>query len=210
MKAATLSRGVLYNPLVDTKRHLAVSIGRMRWTGSFPVWACLIVWGLFLLGGVSPAQAQNPAACDTSFAQAQEAYFAAEFEAAVARLRPCAQERTLPDSVRARMYRLLSFVHLGQNDEAAARRAVESLLDLRPDFAPDPSEDRPDFVSLVERAKRQRRARAESEEDGNRRWVRWALGAAAAALGTAAVLLLGVDDSGGGAEPLPPPQPLPE
>ncbi|WP_263786373.1 hypothetical protein [Salinibacter grassmerensis] len=128
----------------------------------------------------------------------------------MARLRPCAQERTLPDSVRARMYRLLSFVHLGQNDEAAARRAVESLLDLRPDFAPDPSEDRPDFVSLVERAKRQRRARAESEEDGNRRWVRWALGAAAAALGTAAVLLLGGDDSGGGAEPLPPPQPLPE
>jgi len=182
----------------------------MRWTVSFPAFSWLIVGTLLVLGSVSAAQAQTPASCDTSFAQAQEAYYTAEFEAAVDQLRPCAQEPTLPDSVRARMYRLLSFVYLGQNDEAAARRAVESLLDLRPDFVPDPSEDRPDFVGLVEKAKTQRRSRAEAEEDENQRWVRWALGAAAAALGTAAVLLLGGGDSGDGSEPLPPPQPPPE
>lgn len=182
----------------------------MWWTDSLPVVGWVVVGGFLLLGSASAAQAQTPASCDTSFAQAQEAYYAAEFEAAVNQLRPCAQEPTLPDSVRARMYRLLSFVYLGQNDEAAARRAVESLLDLRPDFVPDPSEDRPDFVALVERAKTQRRVRAEAQEDENRRWVRWTLGAAAAALGTAAVLLLGGGDSGDGAELPRPPSPQPE
>jgi len=176
----------------------------MRWIGLFPALGWLIVGGGVLLGSASVVHAQTP----TSWAQ--EAYYAADFERAVDQLRPCAQEPTLPDSVRARMYRLLSFVHLGQNDEAAARRAVESLLDLRPDFVTDPSEDRPDFIALVEKAKTQRRARAEAEEDENRRWLRWTLGAAAAALGTAAVLLLGGGDSGDGSEPLPPPQPPPE
>ncbi|WP_263809812.1 MULTISPECIES: hypothetical protein [Salinibacter] len=174
-----------------------------------PALGWLIVGGALLVGSASAVQAQKPTSCDTRFAQAQKAYYAAEFEVAVARLRPCAQEPTLPDSVRARMYRLLSFVRLGQNDEAAARRAVESLLDLRPDFMPDPSEDRPDFVALVEQAKTQRRARAEAKEDENRRWLRWTLGAAAAALGTAAVLLLGGSDSGDGAELPRPPSPQP-
>ena len=156
------------------------------------------------------ALAQESDSCDTSLAQAQEAYYAAEFETAADRLRPCTQAQTLPDSVRARMYRLLSFVYLGQNDETAARQAVGSLLDLEPDYAPDPTQDRPDFVALVEEAKKRRRARAEADEDEDRRWVRWTLGAAAAALGTAAVLLLGGGDSGDGTESLPPPQPPPE
>ncbi|WP_233993900.1 hypothetical protein [Salinibacter altiplanensis] len=175
-----------------------------------PALGWLIVGGALLFGSASAVQAQTPTSCDTSFAQAQEEYYAAEFEAAIARLRPCAQERTLPDSVRARMYRLLSFVYLGQNDETAARQAVESLLDLQPEYAPDPGQDRPDFVTLVEAAKKRRRARAEADKDEDRRWVRWTLGAAAAALGTAAVLLLGGDDSGDGREPLPAPQPPPE
>ncbi len=181
----------------------------MRWIGLLPALGWLIVGGGLFLGNASVVHAQTPTSCETSFAQAQEAYYAADFERAVDQLRPCAQEPTLPDSVRARMYRLLSFVRLGQNDEAAARRAVESLLDLRPDFMPDPSEDRPDFVALVEKAKTQRRARAEAEEDEGRRWLRWTLGAAAAALGTAAVLLLGGGDSGDGAELPRPPSPQP-
>ncbi len=177
--------------------------------GLLPALGWLIVGGALLVGSASAVQAQTPTPCDTSFAQAQEAYYAAEFEAAVARLRPCAQERTLPDSVRARMYRLLGFVYLGQNDEAAARRAVESLLDLQPEYVPDPAQDRPDFVALVEQAKKRRRARAEAQENENRRWLRWTLGAAAAVLGTAAVLLIGGGDSGDGSELPPPPSPPP-
>jgi hypothetical protein len=141
--------------------------------------------------------------------QAEEAYFATNFETAEALLRPCAQRTTLQDSVRARMYRLLSFVYLGQNDEPAARRAVESLLDLQPKYTPNPSEDRPDFIALVRKARKARRATAESEES-NRRWVRWALGSAAAIAGAVTVLLLRDGGSDGGSDRLPRPEPPPE
>lgn len=170
-------------------------------------WLLLIV---LVVGSTSVARAQTPVSCDTSYTQAREAYLAANFETAEALLRPCAQQVALQDSVRARMYRLLSFVYLGQNDRAAARRAVESLLDLQPGYTPNPSEDRPDFVALVRKAKRARRTTADAEEN-DRRWVRWGLGAVAVtAAGTAAVLLLGDGGSGGGPESLPRPQPPPE
>jgi hypothetical protein len=107
------------------------------------------------------------------------------------------------------MYRLLSFVYLGQNDEAAARRAVESLLDVQPEYMPNPAEDRPDFVALVRKAKKARRDAAEAEQR-DRRWVRWVIGSAAALAGTAAVLLLRDGGSEQGPEPLPRPQPPPE
>lgn len=155
----------------------------------------------------SMVRAQTPASCDTSYAQAEKAYYAADFEKAVTLLRPCARKTTLPDSTRARSYRLLSFVYLGQNDQAAARRAVESLLDLQPAYTPNPAEDRPDFIALVKKAKKARRAKADDEE---RRWLRWTLGVAAAALGTAAVLLFGGGGGGDGNDPLPRPEPPPE
>lgn len=180
----------------------------MTWFGP---WSCVrgLLIGVLVLAGTTRARAQAPASCDTSYAQAEEAYFATNFEAAEALLRPCTQRPTLQDSVRARMYRLLSFVYLGQNEEAAARQAVESLLDLEPEYTPSPSEDRPDFVALVRNAKEARRATAESDEN-DRHWVRWALGSAAAVAGTVAVLLLRDGGSEGGPDPLPRPEPPPE
>jgi len=164
---------------------------------------------LLVLAGGADVRAQAPASCDTSYAEAEDAYFSANFETAEALLRPCAQDDTVQDSVRARMYRLLSFVYLGQNEQGPARRAVESMLDLWPSYTPNPAEDRPDFVALVRKAKQERRASAEGESE-DRRWVRWALGAAAAVVGTVAVLVLGGGGSDDGPDPLPRPQPPPE
>lgn len=181
----------------------------MMWLDS-PVRSC---WSLLLVvcvagAGLSPAQAQTPASCDTSYVQAEKAYYAADFETAATLLRPCARKASLPDSIQAQMYRLLSFVYLGQNNQKTARRAVESLLDLQPSYTPNPTKDRPDFIALVEKAKAARQKTADTDEEG-RRWVRWTIGIAAAALGTAAVVLFGGGDSDGDPDPLPPP-PSPE
>ena len=178
----------------------------MVWLGPFPSRWLLVL--IVFAASVSSSQAQTPTSCDTSYTEAEDAYFAADFETAAALLRPCAQEPSLRDSTRTRMYRLLSFVYLGQNDQAAARRAVESLLDLQPSYRPNPSQDRPDFVSLVRTAKEERRAAASADDEG-RNWLRWTLGLTAAALGTAAVLLFGDGGSGDGSDSLPLP-PVPE
>ncbi len=183
------------------------SIGNMMWP-DLPVRSCWLLLVVMCVAGAFPVQAQTTASCDTSYVQAEEAYYAADFETAVTLLRPCARKPSLPDSARAQMYRLLSFVYLGQNDQETARRAVESLLDLRPSYTPNPTEDRPDFIALVEKAKTARQKTAGSDEDG-RRWIRWTIGIAAAALGTAAVVLFGGGESDEGPDPLPPP-PSPE
>lgn len=183
------------------------SVGNMMWP-DLPVrlyWLLLIV---MCVAGASLVQAQTPVSCDTSYVQAEEAYYTADFETAATLLRSCARKPSLPDSTRARMYRLLSFVYLGQNDQETARRAVESLLDLRPSYTPSPAEDRPDFIALVEKAKTARQKTAGSDEE-DRRWIRWTIGIAAAALGTAAVVLFRGGDSDEGPDPLPPP-PSPE
>lgn len=186
---------------------LVAPAGSMKWSVP-PLLAPWVLTVLLMSVGAAKVQAQTPASCDTSYAEAQDAYYAADFETAAALLRPCAQEPSLRDSSRARMYRLLSFVYLGQNDQAAARRAVESLLDLQPAYKPNPAQDRPDFVDLVRTARKERQAEASADDEG-RNWVRWTLGVAAAALGTAAVLLFGDGGSGGGSDSLPPP-PTPE
>ncbi|PSQ86444.1 MAG: hypothetical protein BRD30_09685 [Bacteroidetes bacterium QH_2_63_10] len=179
----------------------------MKWFVS-PLLTPWVLTVLLMSVGAAEVQAQTPVSCNTSYAEAEDAYFAADFETAAALLRPCAQEPSLRDSTRTRMYRLLSFVYLGQNDQAAARRAVESLLDLQPSYRPNPAQDRPDFVSLVRTAKEERRAAASADDEG-RNWLRWTLGLTAAALGTAAVLLFGDGGSGDGSDSLPPP-PAPE
>ncbi|MFB6248788.1 MAG: hypothetical protein ABEL97_09480 [Salinibacter sp.] len=177
----------------------------------FPLARLSVLLVVCLVVGME-AQAQAPTSCDSSYVTARKAYYAADFETAAEVLRECLERTGVSDSLRVRMYRLLAFVHLGRNDSKAARLAVESLLDLRPDYAPDPDRDRPDYVALVRKAKASSQTAAAAEEDENgRRWVRWGLGSlGAAAVGTAAVLLIGGDGGDGGTERLPRPAAPPE
>jgi hypothetical protein len=162
--------------------------------------------------GASHVHAQAPEACSTAYAEAEQAYYAARFEQAVETLQPCLNRATVRDSARVRAYRLLSFVHLGRNERNAARLAVESLIDLRPTYEPNPARDRPDFVALVREVKASReRPVAEASQDDGRRWLRWVMGGlGAAALGTTAALVLGGDGGGDDPQPLPPPDVPPQ
>jgi hypothetical protein len=155
-------------------------------------------WLAWLLLAGPGAHAQSAPTCTAAYAQAEEAYFAAEFERAARALQECLREQPPSDSTRLRVYRLLSFAHLANNDRAAARRAVESLLDIRPTYAPDPSRDRPDFVTLVRTAKRARQPPDPTTKAQDRDWVQWVIGGVAvAAVTTVAILLLGGGDGDG-------------
>lgn len=165
------------------------------------------VVGIGASGGGGTALAQTPDVCTEAYAGAEEAYYAANFELAIDTLQTCLNRPGVSDSMRVRSYRLLSFVHLGRNDQAAARLAVESLLDLQPTYSPDPGRDRPDFVALVKEVKASRQPpTAQAEAENGRRWLRWvAAGVGAVALGTLAAVLFGGGDGDDPPEPLPPP-----
>lgn len=163
------------------------------------------------LGLLSPsAQAQEPNSCETEYEHAQEQYYAAEFDAAINLLQQCLQRANLSVETRVQGYRLLSFAYIAQGNRQQARYAVERLLDVQPDYTPDPSQDRPDFVELVREVKASRQPATASEPEGNRRWVKWTLGGVGvAAAGVLATVLLGGGDNGGLSDlpgnPPPPP-----
>lgn len=175
---------------------------------------CLLLLIGLVGGSVSPVRAQQQAdGCASEYEQAEAQYFAANFNAAINLLQTCLQDASLSEATRVRIYRLLSFAYIAQGSQQQARLAVESLLDLRPDYTPDPAQDRPDFVRLVREIKASRQPATSDTADEGRRWVRWALGGAGvAAAGVLTIVLVGGGNGGGGGNglsPLPDQPPLP-
>jgi hypothetical protein len=169
--------------------------------------ALVAMLGLILvLGAPASALAQETSApraqtdadpCQTEYEKARELYLSAEFEPAIGLLETCLDAATLRDTTKARMYRMLAFSYLGGGDQEKARLAVENLLDNDPGYQPDPTQDRPDFIRLIQNVREERDQLAASEENG-RGWVKWVVGAAAVVtLGVLAAVLAGGGGGGG-------------
>jgi hypothetical protein len=133
--------------------------------------------------------------CDAAYAQAERAYLRADFEKSLSLLVVCTNDRPKSE-VKLRVYRLQAFAHLGMGDDAAARRAVEDLLDVYPAYTPNPSDDRPDYADLVAGVRASRREPSEPDTAArDRRWVRWVV-ASAAAIATTVVVAVLIRDGG--------------
>lgn len=160
--------------------------------------------GLLIMSSSSPAHGQEASACAQEYTQAETAYFDAAFDRAVRLLRTCLEEADLSADAEVRFYRLLSFAYIAQDERDLARAAVEQLLDVAPNYTPNPDTDRPDYIALVRDVK----ANRTPVETGGRRWLRWVLGGAgAAAIGVLTIVLVG-GGNGNGPDTLPAP-PLP-
>lgn len=178
-------------------------------TGSYVLALLVAILGLLLLiSAPQPAIAQDTELstpqtqtdadpCQTEYEEARELYFSAEFEPAIRLLETCLDAATLRAPTKARMYRMLAFSYLGNGDGEKARLAVENLLDNDPDYKPDPVQDRPDFVRLIQNVRKEREQVA-SSDDGGRGWVKWVVGAAGViTLGVLAAVLGGGGGGGG-------------
>src|SRR5690554_6080066 len=98
-----------------------------------------------------PVAAQR---CDTAIADADEQYRTGSFDTAIARLTDCLDRNAFTAEERRRAYRLLGLAYIGKDREADARRAVQSLLEVAPDYQPDPNVDPPPFVAMVSEVRR--------------------------------------------------------
>lgn len=94
-----------------------------------------------------PAAAQN---CDTALDDASEQYRAGYFDEAIELLTDCLERNAFDAEERRRVYRLLGLSYIGKDREQDARAAVRALLEVAPDYQPDPAVDPPPFVQLVE------------------------------------------------------------
>src|SRR6056297_557789 len=98
-----------------------------------------------------PAAAQN---CDAALDDAGEQYRSGYFDEAIELLTDCLEQNAFDADERRRVYRLLGLSYIGKDREQDARAAVRSLLEVAPDYQPDPALDPPPFVALVEEMNR--------------------------------------------------------
>lgn len=167
---------------------------------------------------VGMAQAQDP--CETALREAEQNYYAGQFDQAIARVNGCLNKSGLAKEEKIKAYKLLSLICIAQENLEQARSNIRKLLELEPNYAPDPAQDSKEFVELIAKMKEQQPRlqppppsetpprqplpqKSSVKKGGSRKWLWIGAGGLAAAGATAAILL------GGGNKGEPPPQPFP-
>jgi len=105
---------------------------------------------------LTPAvQAQAQTKCDELLINAEEQYRIGSFPEAIATLNECLAEPDIPKKQKTAAHRLRALAFMSQNLESEAKNSVRKLLELVPDYSPDPSLDKPTFIKLVEEVKQE-------------------------------------------------------
>lgn len=108
---------------------------------------------LACLALAAPATAQN---CSNALQRAETSYQSGDFDNAIDRLTTCIEAGRFSDEERRQAYRLIGLSYIGKDREADARAAVAALLDVAPNYEPDPAIDPPPFVRMVTEMRRRR------------------------------------------------------
>lgn len=182
------------------------------------------LWGalcLIVLSGFAPAamlQAQTD--CAMELREAEQKFYGASFDEAIAMAERCLRQSGLPASTQLRAYRLLAMAYQAKGDMNQAKEAIRRLLQLAPNYEPDPVQDHPRFVELVEQVRVEEQSTikeppalqpsssdepkaVKKKKGGPAKWFLLGGGAGAA------VIVAAVLTSGRGTETTPPRQSLP-
>jgi len=111
---------------------------------------------------VSLAQAQTD--WEEQLNEAEQIFYSGQFSQAEALLREALQSGELTTDQRTRAYRILGLSYLSRELENQARDAIQSLLDIVPDYAPNPEQDPPQFIRLVEDVRQEQEGAAEQQQ----------------------------------------------
>ena len=107
--------------------------------------------------------------CQEELSQANALYTTGRFDEAIERVDACLAKEVLSDAERRTAYRLKGLCFIGKGVEVDAKASVRRLMELFPNYQPDPVQDPPDFVAMVnemrEEINRDLAAR-EAENDG--------------------------------------------
>ena len=167
---------------------------------------------LFLMAPVlvDPGSEAMAQACTRELADADQAYTFGRFDEAINVLDRCLDKSNATSSEQQQAYRLLALSYIGKDDSRGARRNVEALLRINPNYQPDADQDPPQFVEMVREAKRDIARAAqprepEVEDEGGGGVSKWLLiGGGVALAAVAAVLLAGGGDDDNGDDGGPP------
>ncbi len=136
--------------------------------------------------------------CIEKLDEAEDLYRTGGFDEAIEILTNCLEKGEMPQDETMRAYRLLGLAYIGQDYLEEARQAIARLLDLVPDYIPDPVQDPPTFARMVEdvRDEKEDNDLPEITEQEERSSIWYYIGGGILAAGAAvgAVLMLTGDD----------------
>ncbi len=179
----------------------------------------LIVLGVLLYLAAVPDRSSAQGSCEQALVRANGYYYDARFDDGIALLKHCLDEGAFSQEEQLQAYTLLSMTCFANRQEADARQAIQILLELNPDYEPDPIRVQPSYRALVEAVRRARSdvfqakpssaastfslANTTTNVSQNRRGLsKWIYFGGGAILTTAAVLLI---SSASGSNPPPGP-----
>jgi hypothetical protein len=137
---------------------------------------------IFVLSSLSPARAQEKE-CQAALERAEDQYDAGDYGGVIGSLERCAPYIAKERQVRA--YKLLALARLKMGERSSAKTHVRTLLALKREFEPDPSQDPKAFVDLVNEVKQER--------PKSKKWY-WIGGGAAVAGAVAAYFIFKEED----------------
>lgn len=92
--------------------------------------------------------------CVSLLSRAEAAYRSGRFEDALDEIDRCLLSRNAEEWERAQAFHLQALVYLARGDRDLARASTAKMLNLAPEFRPDPLLDPPPFVELVREIQR--------------------------------------------------------
>jgi len=85
--------------------------------------------------------------------EANQNYRTGKFNEAIILIADCLVKPDITDKEKIQAYRLLGLVNIAKDDLSEAKKTIEKLLELDPDYQPDPTKDPPPFINLIEEEK---------------------------------------------------------
>ncbi|MGH7598645.1 MAG: hypothetical protein ACREOI_20010 [bacterium] len=167
------------------------------------IFGMLCLASLLSSGAVTVAQAQT--ACESELAEAKQKYEAALFDQAIDLIDRCLNKSGLSEADQLRAYRLKALTYQAKDYISQAKDAIRKLLQQVPNYKPDPAQDPPPYIELVDQVRQELPPPTEPvttvppKKKSRKKWL-W-IGSGAVVLGAGAALAL----SGGGGGGTPPP-----
>jgi hypothetical protein len=115
--------------------------------------------------------------CETALEDALESFAQQRYHLIIALLTDCPPERLVEKTKKIVAYELLARAYFANNQAEAAKAALNLMLDLQPNYEPQPPQYAEEFIRLVEKVKAER-ARREGRSIFRSKWF-WAGGLAA-------------------------------
>ncbi len=141
--------GALFQLLRILKSIVTMEYSSHRKATRLGVWA---IWAL-LISATAPAFAQDAATCISNLERAEELRLRGRFEDAIDLVNPCKDINQLSIRDRATVYDIMAKSYEGLQRQQEAIDAIKRLLELAPQFEPDPAANSRTYVQLFEQVR---------------------------------------------------------